>query len=112
MRVMPYLLNQFTLKPNVSRERFDTAWAAFIDHLVTEDLARGSTPNYVRHANSGFDTDEGRDHQIMSLISFRDQAQADAAWDAIETRAKPLDRLHVAVFALVHEPVFTFWDDP
>lgn len=108
---MPQLLNQFDLKPGVTQERFDTVWTAFIEHLIAEDLAISGGPLMMRRPESGFDTDEARTHRLMALITFRDQAQADTAWDAIETRAAPLCDLHRAVFALVHDPVFTFWTE-
>ncbi|MDU8943644.1 DUF6614 family protein [Ovoidimarina sediminis] len=108
---MPQLLNQFDLKPGVTRARFDAAWEAFIAHLLAQDLAVSGGPLMARQPGSGFDTDSAREYSLMGLIAFRDQAQADAAWEAIETRAEPLGQLHRAVFALVHDPVFTFWTE-
>ena len=106
---MRQLVNQFDLKPGVPQERFDAAWAAFVDHLIKEGWAEAVGPVYSRHPDSGYDTDEARSHRLMAVITFRDQAQADAAWNAIETRQEPLGKLHRAVFGLVHDPVFTFW---
>lgn len=106
---MPQLLSQFDLKPGVAPAQFEGAWAAFADHLLAEEHAIGVGPLMSRRAESGFDTDDARGHRFMALITFRDQAQADAAWAAIEARLEPFDRLHRAVFALVHDPVFTFW---
>ena len=108
---MPHLLNQFDLKPQVARARFDDAWTPFIAQLIETDLAIGASPVMTRHADSGFDTDADRQQGLMALISFRDHAQADAAWAAIEGNVQPLARLHRTVFALVHDAVFTFWDD-
>ncbi len=103
------LLNQFDLKPGVDRARFEAAWAAFRAYLLEEGLATSVGPLFNRHSDTGYDTDEVRAHNLMAVISFRDKAQADAAWDAIEARAQPLGRLHAGVFGLVHDPVFTFW---
>ncbi len=103
------LLNQFDLKPGVDRARFDAAWAAFSAYLVEEGLAASVGPLFNRFADTGYDTDDVRAHNLMAVISFHDKAQADAAWDAIEMRAQPLGRLHAGVFGLVHDPVFTFW---
>ncbi|MEM7440104.1 MAG: DUF6614 family protein [Pseudomonadota bacterium] len=108
-QAMPQLVNQFDLKSTVDRTKFDAAWHAFVDELVATDLATGATPMMQRQADSGFDTDDKRGHQLFSIIHFRDQAQADAAWAAIEDRVEPLGRLHRTVFAMVHNPVFTFW---
>lgn len=108
---MHQLVNQFDLKPGVKRDRFDAAWAAFAEHLITQDWAVSCGPLFARQPDSGYDTDEERGHRLMSVIAFRDQAQADAAWEAIETRVEPLGRLHRAVFSLVHDPVFTFWHE-
>jgi len=106
---MHQLLNVFDLKPGVRRDKLDRAWAAFIAHLLETDLAVSSSPLMDRTRPSGFDTDEERGHAFMAVISFRDKAQADAAWDAIEARVEPLGRLHRSLFAMVHDPVFTFW---
>lgn len=103
------LLNQFALKPGVDRARFDAAWAAFAAYLIDEDLAVSVGPLFNRQPQSGYDTDDARAHNLLAVIGFRDKAQADAAWDAIEARAQPLGRLHAGVFGLVHDPVFTFW---
>lgn len=108
---MPQLLSQFDLKPGVTQDRFDAAWAAFVDHLMSQDLAVSGGPLMRRQPESGFDTDAERSHRLIAPIAFRDQAQADAAWKAIETLAEPLGQLHRAVFALVRDPVFTFWDE-
>lgn len=108
---MLQLLNQFDLKPGVTRAQFDAAWAVFVDHIVDTDLAVSGGPIFQRRPDSGYDTDELRSHQLMAAIAFRDQAQADAAWAAIEERAEPLGRLHRAVIALIHDPVFTFWSE-
>ena len=108
---MPQLLNQFDLKPNIERARFDRAWAPFIAHLIETDLAVGAGPVMTRHPDSGFDTDEERGQCLLALIQFRDHAQADAAWAAIEDNVQPLAKLHRTVFAMVHHAVFTFWDD-
>lgn len=108
---MPQLLNQFDLKPQIERARFDVAWAAFIAHLIDTDLAVGAGPVMTRHPDSGFDTDVDRRQSLLAVIRFRDHAQAEAAWTAIESNVQPLARLHRTVFAMVHDAVFTFWDD-
>lgn len=108
---MHQLLNIFDLKPGVRREKLNRAWDAFISHLLATDLAVSSSPVMDRTRPSGFDTDEERGHAFMAVISFRDKAQADAAWDAIETRVEPLGRLHRSLFAMVDDPVFTFWSE-
>lgn len=106
---MRQLLNQFSLKPGVSQAEFAEAWKAFADHLMQRDLAIGTSDIVRRHADSGFDTDGTRSCEFMALITFRDQAQADAAWRAIEEGRAPMGKLHGAVLSRVHDPVFTFW---
>ena len=108
---MPQLLSQFDLKPGVDRARFDAAWAAFVDQLIADDLAQSCGPMMERVPESGFDTDEERVHALIVPIVFRDHAQADAAWEAIEALIQPLGRFHAGVFGLVHDPVFTFWSE-
>ncbi|MEO1198670.1 MAG: hypothetical protein AAFX39_05480 [Pseudomonadota bacterium] len=108
---MPQLLSQFDLKPRVQRARFDLAWAEFIAYLVDNDLAVSGGPIFSRQPDSGYDTDTERSHRLMAVICFRNQAQADAAWAAIEAETAPLSILHRRVFGLVHDPVFTFWSE-
>ena len=103
------LLNHFDLKPGVDRASFDAAWAKFAQHLIATDIAVDVGSLFTRQPDSGYDTDEARAHTLMSVITFRDQAQADRAWNAIETRAQPMDKLHANVFGKVHDAVFTFW---
>ena len=107
---MPCLLNLFSLKPSVERAVFDDAWQVFAAYLVEADLAADCGKVRNRVPGSGYDTDDERAHQLMAVITFRDQAQADAAWAAIEANAPPLAPLHRAVFARVHDPIFTFWE--
>lgn len=107
---MPHLLNQFDLKPGIARAQFDSAWRPFIDHLIERDLALGAGPIMSRQTSSGFDTDEERSQSLLALLQFRDHAQAQAAWDAIEQNDQPLAQLHRTVFAMVHNPIFTFWE--
>ena len=106
---MPCLLNLFSLKPSVKRAAFEEAWDAFATYLVEANLAVECGPLRDRVHASGYDTDADRAHSLMAVIAFRDQAQADAAWAAIEANKPPLAPLHRAVFARVHDPVFTFW---
>lgn len=106
---MPRLLNQFDLKPSVELEVFEQAWSNFVDVLITSGLAEKGAPLCQRIPSSGYDTDEMRHHTLMAVIEFRDQAQADRAWEAIEDRIEPLGQSHRKVISLVHDPVFTFW---
>ena len=106
---MLYLLNQFDLKPNITRAEFDVAWADFAAHLVSTELAAEVGPILERQHASGFDTDAARPQSMFAVIRFADDAQADKAWQAIETATEPLGTLHRNVFRLVHDPVFSFW---
>ncbi len=108
---MPQLLNQFHLKPGVTLPDFQAAWDRFAKQLLESDLASTVTPIFHRVPDSGYDTDTARSHDLMSVIAFRDQAQADAAWDAIEHEKAPVFPLHQSVIRLVHDPVFTFWQE-
>ena len=108
---MPRLLNQFDLKPGTDMHSFERAWGAFVDQLLQTDLATSGAPLCQRVPASGYDTDEERGHALMALIEFRDQAQADAAWDAVEKGIEPLGKLHRKVISMVHDPVFTFWSE-
>ena len=108
---MRMLLNQFDLKPQVQPERFAQAWAQFSDALIAADLAAEVTPLMTRARPSGYDTDDERPHTHLAFIYFRDAAQADAAWQAIETDAAAIGPSHRKVIGLVTNAVFTFWGD-
>lgn len=103
------LLNQFDLKDDVDRARFEAAWADFGAYLIEADYAVEVGPLFARQPDSGYDTDAERSQTLMSVITFRDQSQADRAWAAIETRVQPLGKLHAGVFGKVRDAVFTFW---
>lgn len=108
---MPQLINQFHLKPRVTLPEFQAAWDRFGKQLLQSDLAMTVTPIFRRAPDSGYDTDTERSHDLMSVIVFRDQAQSDAAWAAIELEISPVFPLHQSVIRLVRAPVFTFWQD-
>ena len=108
---MPRLLSQFDLRPDVSRQAFEAAWTALADHLLNSGLAAAVDPPLVRQPGSGFDTDDDRPQHLLTVITFRDQAQVDAAWKVIEDRADPTVGIHNAVLAMVSNPIFTFLDD-
>ncbi len=108
---MHQVVNQFDLKPGVDRPRFEAAWRALGEHLIAEKHALSVGPLLTRQRDSGYDTDDSRGQSLMAVIAFRDRIQAEATWAQIETGSQPLGRLHHAVTALVHDPVFTFWTD-
>jgi hypothetical protein len=108
---MPQLVSQFELRTGIARTTFDAAWRAFAAHLLSSGLAAEVGPVQNRRASSGFDTDAMREQSIMTVIRFADQTQADTAWAAIEECREPLAGFHQDVIQLVHDPVFTFWDD-
>ncbi|MGR3615110.1 MAG: DUF6614 family protein [Paracoccaceae bacterium] len=108
---MPRLLNQFALKEGVSRKDFERAWDGFVDQLTNTGLACSVTPLCLRRPDSGYDTDDQRTQTFMAVIEFRDDAQADAAWAAIEEHVEPLGHLHRQVISMVQDSVFTFWGE-
>jgi hypothetical protein len=108
---MFHMLVCFDLKPGVSLGEFKASLSSFSEHLCDADLAAGVGPLGQRQSDTPLDTDREREHQHFALMSFRDRAQADAAYQYLKRRKEPGDSLHRAVNSKAANPVFICWVD-
>lgn len=101
----------FDLRDGVDLARFRAAWDAFLAHLQARDLVVAASPIAERRSDTGLDTDDARPHGYFVVMSFRDRAQSEAAWDAVAPRRDATEALHLGVFRLVSDPIFACWED-
>ena len=106
-----HMLSCFDLKPGEDIEGFRRAYVRFVEAMKSIDLVESSGPIGCRQADTPMDTDEARNHRYFALMSFRDRAQADAAYAHILRHSGPEDAAHGAVFPRVLDPVFICWQD-
>ena len=108
---MFHMLSCFNLLPGDDIEGFRRVYAEFVEAMRAIDLVESSGPVGRRRADTPMDTDDERDHEFFVVMSFRDRAQADAAYARILAHSGPEDAAHAAVFPRVSDPVFICWQD-
>lgn len=108
---MFHMLSCFNLNPGEDLESFDRAYAAFVEAMKAVDLVESSSPVGRRQNDTPMDTGGERDHEYFAVMSFRDRAQADAAYAHILRHSSSEDLAHEAVFPRVLDPVFICWRD-
>ena len=108
---MFHMISCFNLKSGEDIETFRSAYALFIDEMKKIDLIVSSGPIGRRQNDTPMDTDNVRDHQYFTVISFRDRTQVDAAYTHIEQHFGPSDKAHDSVYTRVADPVFICWQD-
>ena len=106
-----HMLSCFRLNPGEDIQGFRQAYVEFVEAMKAIDLIASSGPIGRRQNDTPMDTDEVRDHEFFAVMSFRDRAQADAAYDHIMRHSGPEDEAHEAVFPRVLDPVFICWQD-
>jgi len=108
---MFHMISCFNLKPGEDIETFRSAYTAFVDEMKKVDLVESSGPIGRRQNDTPMDTDEQRDHEYFTVMSFRDRAQVDAAYDHIMQHVGTTDAAHDTVYTRVCDPVFICWQD-
>lgn len=108
---MFHMLSCFDLKPGEDIDSFRTAYADFVARMKDLDLVAGSGPIGRRQSDTPMDTDGERDHAYFVVMSFRDRAQVDAAYDHIMRQVEPGKTSHDGVYRRVENPVFICWQD-
>ena len=108
---MFHMLSCFNLDPDEDIETFGEAYSLFVEEMKNIDLVESSGPIGRRQNNTPMDTDDTRDHQYFVVMSFRDRAQVDAAYDHIMQHVGTADAAHDAVYTRVQDPVFICWQD-
>jgi hypothetical protein len=105
------MLSCFNLKSGEDIETFRKAYDDFAACMKTLDLITESGPVGRRQSDTPMDTDEERDHEFFAIMSFRDRAQVDAAYDYIMRHVEPGESSHNAIYSRVNNPVFICWQD-
>ena len=108
---MFHMLSCFNLNPGEDIESLGRAYVEFVEAMKAIDLVESSGPVGRRQNDTPMDTDEERDHEYFALMSFRDRAQVDAAYDHIMLHAGATDAAHDRVYTRVSHPVFICWQD-
>ena len=108
---MVHMLSCFNLPDSESIESYVTGYRAFVAEMQTIGLLESSGPIGRRHADTPMDTDDERDHEFFVIMSFRDRAQVDAAYDHILRHLGAGCDAHAGVKLPVSDPVFICWED-
>jgi len=106
-----HMLVCFDLKPQVSLGEFKDSISKFSKHLEELGLAAGVSPVGKRQSDTPLDTDKERAHQYFATMSFRDRAQANAAYDYLKQHIEPGHGIHRAVNSKAANPIFICWAD-
>ena len=108
---MFHMLSCFNLNPGEDIETFSGAYRLFVEEMKKIDLVESSGPVGRRQNDTPMDTDDIRDHRYFAVMSFRDRAQVDAAYDYIMQHVGSADAAHDAVYTRVLDPAFICWQD-
>ncbi len=108
---MFHMISCCNLKPGEDIETFRSDYVLFVDEMKKIDLVESSGPIGRRQNDTPMDTDNARDHEYFAVMSFRDRAQVDAAYNHIMQHVGSTDTAHDAVYRRVLEPVFICWQD-
>ena len=105
------MLTCFDLNPGIEPEAFRQALADYTAHMRELDLVESNSPIGRRQSDTIMDTDDERDHQYFTIMTFRDRAQVDAAVDYIKAHTEPGHSIHHATYSKVQDPIFICWQD-
>ncbi|MEM9146381.1 MAG: hypothetical protein AAGC57_09295 [Pseudomonadota bacterium] len=101
----------FDLRDGVSDAQFRDAWERLTADLIARGLLVSASGLLARRSDTPLDTDDGRGLRYLTVMSFQDRAQSEAAWDEIAGLHPPALGLHRRVLGMVAEPVFSCWED-
>ena len=105
------MLSAFDLKPGEDEAAFAAAYAAFLEELAEAGLIVSAGPLARRVRNTPMDTDVTRLQERFSVLTFRDRAQLDAAYDHISARMRPATQTHLDMYRRITNSVFLCWQD-
>ena len=108
---MFHMLSCFNLKPDDDIDDFRRSYNHFVDEMRNIDLVESSGPIGNRQNDTPMDTDEERDHEYFSVMTFRDRKQVDAAYAHIMKHEGSSDVAHDSVYTRALNPVFICWQD-
>jgi hypothetical protein len=108
---MIHMLSAFDLKPDEDEAAFRAAYADFVEELTGAGLIVSAGPLGRRVQDTPMDTDSDRAQQRFSVLTFRDRAQLDAAYDHISARLRPATKTHLDMYRRITNSVFLCWQD-
>ena len=110
---MIHMLSKFDLKPGTDLEEFKINYARFIEIARELNLVEASDPIGKRVENTPMDTAGEDEPRYFSVMSFKDRAQLDAAYDHLLNvdRSHEVHITHTHVNQAVENAVFTCWQD-
>ena len=108
---MFHMLSCFNLPGDLSIEAFSIRYKKFVEEMQQAGLVESTGPIGRRQSDTPMDTDDERDHEFFVVMSFRDRAQVDAAYDHILQHMGTTDEAHERVIEPVEDPVFICWQD-
>ena len=108
---MYHMLTAFKLAEGADIGACRQALEKFDAHLREHNLVTRTGPVGRRHRHEIMDTDDGRDQDYYFIMSFDDLAHCDASVAYIQRAERPCRDIHEALWALIHDPVFTCWED-
>lgn len=106
-----HVLTTFNLRAEVTISKFQATLGDFERRLRELDLVESFGEIGRRHRNTIMDTDEQRDHDYFFLMSFRDREQCDRAIALMRDETKPTAAVHLSLFTLIDDPIFSCWED-
>ena len=108
---MFHMHSTFDLSPGTSLGEFQHAWDKLCEVLVAEDLMVSASGIAARRPDTPLDTDDACPLGYFTVMSFRDRAQSEAAWEAFEAKREPVWSPHVRVLRMVSDAIFACWED-
>ena len=110
---MIHMLSRFDLKPGFNPGEFAENYARVVDDMRAEGLAEATGAVGRRERGTPMDTDAVDAQEFYAVMTFRDRAQLDAAYERLLGDRTGLRRLpsHEYVKQAVSNPVFTCWAD-
>ncbi|MEM8813840.1 MAG: hypothetical protein AAGF59_14605 [Pseudomonadota bacterium] len=108
---MFHMLSCFNLKPGIDIDVFHRLYAEFVETMREAGLVESSGPVGRRQNDTPMDTDDERDHEFFSVMTFKDRPQVDAAYAYLTERSEPAQSAHFGIFRWVEKPVFICWQD-
>lgn len=105
------MLSCFNLRPGIEIGAFKRLYRGFVEAMEHKGLIVSAGPVARRERDTPMDTDDERDHEFFSVMTFSERAQLDAAYAYISEQVEPGRSEHQQVFKWVADPVFICWRD-
>lgn len=103
---MIQMLSAFNLSRGTNLSAFSKTYDSFVASLRDDGLVEASSRVGTRVADTPMDTDDQNQRRYFTLMTFRDRAQLDAAYDRIANDMTA----HLALHQYVADGQFTCWD--